>query len=32
MVGTYHVNKIDALGKIIWPQFPPEILQVMTGI
>ena len=32
MVGTYHVNKIDTLEKMICPQFPTEVLQVMTGI
>ena len=26
------IPKIDKLGKMIWPQFPTEILQLMTGI
>ena len=25
MVGTYYGNKIDKLGKIIWPQFPTKV-------
>ena len=32
MVVRYHENKIDRLGKMIWPQFPTEVLQIMTGI
>ena len=31
MVGTYHGNKIDKLGKIIWPQFPTKVLQIWLG-
>ena len=30
--GTYHGNKIDKLAKVMWPQFPTEVLQIMTGI
>ena len=25
MVGKYHRNKIDKLGKMIWPQFPTKV-------
>ena len=32
MVGTYHGNKIDKLGKMIGPQFRTEVLQIMTRI
>ena len=32
MVGTYHGNTIDELGKMIWPQFSTKILQIMIGI
>ena len=32
MVGTYRGNRIDELGKMIWPQFSTKVLQVMTGI
>ena len=28
MAGTYHKNKIDQVGKMIWPQFPTKILQI----
>ena len=31
MVGTYHGNKIDKLGKMIWPQFSTKVLQVWLG-
>ena len=30
MAGTYHGNKIDKLGKMIWPQSRTEVLQIMT--
>ena len=32
MVGKYSGNKIYRLGKMIWPQFPTEILKIMTEI
>ena len=32
MIGTYHGNKIDKVGKMIWPQFPTEVLQIMTDM
>ena len=32
MVATYHGNKIDRLGKMIWSQFSSEVLKIMTGI
>ena len=32
MAVTYHGNEIDRLGNMIWPQFPTEVLQIMTWI
>ena len=33
MVGTYHGNKINKLGKMIWPQFATKVLQIwLDGI
>ena len=29
MVGAYHGNKIDKLGKMIWPQCPTKVLQIL---
>ena len=31
MVGTYHENKIDKLGKMIWPQFSTKVLKIWLG-
>ena len=31
MVGTYQGNKIDKLGKMIWPQFSIKVLQIWVG-
>ena len=28
MVVTCHENKIDKIGKMIWPQFPTKVLQI----
>ena len=28
MVGTYHGNRIDKLGKMIWPQYYTKVLQI----
>ena len=31
MVGTYHGNKIDKLGKMIQPKFLTKVLQIWLG-
>ena len=28
MLGTYHGNKLNKLGKMIWLQFPTKVLQI----
>ena len=32
MAGTFHGNKFDKLGNMMWAQFSTEVLQRMTGI
>ena len=31
MVGRYHGNKLNKLGKMIWLQFPTKVLQIWLG-
>ena len=32
MIEMYHRNKIHKQGNMIWPQFPAEVLQIITDI